>query len=47
MFQALNCIITGGPAPILPTVDEVSPKTWGIFMQIDATSMTILPKSSW
>ena len=40
----LSCIITGGPAPILRSVNQVKPKTWRIFRQNhDAISMTTGP----
>jgi hypothetical protein len=39
----LSCIITGGPAPILRSVNEVSPKKWRILMKNDAISMTTGP----
>ena len=41
-LRPLSCIITGGPAPILRSVIEVKPKTWRIFRQNDAISMTTL-----
>jgi hypothetical protein len=40
---SLSCIITGGPAPILRSVNQVKPKTWRIFRQNDAISMTTGP----
>jgi hypothetical protein len=40
----LSCIITGGPAPILRSVNEVKPKTWRILTFADAISMTTGPK---
>ena len=40
--KPLSCIITGGPAPILRSVNEVSAKTWRILMKNDAISMTTL-----
>ena len=39
----LSCIITGGPAPILRSVNEVSPKKWRILSENDAISMTTGP----
>jgi hypothetical protein len=46
-LEPLSCIITGGPAPILRSVNEVKPKTWRIFRQNDAISMTTLTLFSW
>ena len=42
-IESLSCIITGGPAPILRSVIEVSPKKWRILMKNDAISMTTGP----
>ena len=41
--KALSCIITGGPAPILRSVNKVSAKTWRILSENDAISMTTVP----
>jgi hypothetical protein len=47
LFTPLSCIITGGPAPILRSVNKVSPKTWRILSENDAISMTTLTLFSW
>jgi hypothetical protein len=43
VLHSLSCIITGGPAPTLRSVNEVSPKKWRILMKNDAISMTTGP----
>ena len=43
VFSPLSCIITGGPAPILRSVNKVSAKTWRILSENDAISMTTGP----
>jgi hypothetical protein len=42
-YQLLSCIITGGPAPILRSVNEVKPKKWRILTFAHAISMTSCP----
>ena len=41
--KTLSCIITGGPAPILRSVNEVKPKKWRILTFAHAISMTTGP----
>jgi hypothetical protein len=43
VLHSLSCIITGGRAPILRSVNEVSPKKWRILMKNYAISMTTGP----
>jgi hypothetical protein len=40
----LSCIITGGPAPTLRSVNNMKQKTWRILTFADAIPMTTRPK---